>query len=201
MDLDLEGKARFDHMAVKEAVLPFTRFANVDTILGPEMKSTGGVMGLDKKFPLAFAKSQIGAGNCLPTEGRVFISVEDRHDEEAVEIAGRLQVFGFQLIATRGAQRFMVARGLRVESIDMVLRGQPHCVDAILNGEVQLVINTTDGAQAISDSFSIQRTAVTNNVPHYTTMTGAVAAVDGIEALSVAGLEVAPLQAYFKRSF
>ena len=200
-DFDLEGRARRDHMAVKEAVFPFTRFANVDTILGPEMKSTGEVMGLDENFPRAFAKSQIGAGNRLPTEGTAFISVKDRDKEVAVEIAGRLQALGFKLIATGGTQRFIAARGLRVEPINKVLEGRPHCVDAILNGEIQLVINTTEGAQAISDSFSIRRTAVTNNVPHYTTMTGAAAAVDGIEVLSAAGLEVTPLQAYFISSF
>ncbi|MDG2205189.1 MAG: carbamoyl-phosphate synthase large subunit [Alphaproteobacteria bacterium] len=200
-DFDLEGRARRDHMAVKEAVFPFTRFADVDTILGPEMKSTGEVMGLDENFPRAFAKSQIGAGNRLPTEGTAFISVKDRDKEVALEIAGRLQALGFKLIATGGTRRFIAARGLRVGPINKVLEGRPHCVDAILNGEIQLVINTTEGAQAISDSFSIRRTAVTNNVPHYTTMTGAAAAVDGIEVLSAAGLEVTPLQAYFISSF
>jgi carbamoyl-phosphate synthase large subunit len=200
-DFDLEGRARRDHMAVKEAVFPFTRFADVDTILGPEMKSTGEVMGLDENFPRAFAKSQIGAGNRLPTEGTAFISVKDRDKEVALEIAGRLQALGFKLIATGGTRRFIAARGLRVGPINKVLEGRPHCVDAILNGEIQLVINTTEGAQAISDSFSIRRTAVTNNVPHYTTMAGAAAAVDGIEALSAAGLEVTPLQAYFISSF
>ena len=157
-------------------------------------------MGLDKTFARAFAKSQIGAGNRLPTEGTAFISVKDRDKETAAEIAKRLQTLGFQLIATSGTQRFMASRGLSVEPINKVLEGRPHCVDAILNGEVQLVINTTEGAQAISDSFSIRRTAVTNNVPHYTTMTGAAAAVEGIEALSVARLEVMPLQAYFTTS-
>ena len=200
VDFDLESKACGDHMAVKEAVFPFTRFADVDTILGPEMKSTGEVMGLDENFPRAFAKSQIGAGNRLPKEGTAFISVKDRDKEVAAEIASRLEALGFKLIATGGTQRFMTARGLSVKSINKVLEGRPHCVDAILNGEVQLVINTTDGAQAISDSFSIRRTAVTNNVPHYTTMAGAAAAVDGIEALGAVGLDVAPLQAYFTTS-
>jgi len=200
-DFELEAKARRDHMAVKEAVFPFTRFPGVDTILGPEMKSTGEVMGLDENFPIAFAKSQLGAGNRLPTEGCAFISVKDRDKEAAAEIAGRLKALGFRLIATGGTQRFLVGRGLEVEAVNKVLEGRPHCVDAIVNGEVQLVINTTDGAQAIADSFSIRRTAVTNNVPHYTTMTGASAAVDGIEALRAARLEVAPLQAYFEVSF
>ncbi len=201
VDFDLETKAKRDHVAVKEAVFPFTRFAGVDTILGPEMKSTGEVMGLDENFARAFAKSQLGAGNRLPTAGTAFISVKDRDKEAAAEIAARLQALGFKLIATGGTQRFLSSRGLQVEAINKVLEGRPHCVDALLNGEVQLIINTTDGAQAIADSFSIRRTAVTNNVPHYTTMTGAAAAVDGIEALSMQGLEVAPLQAYFETSF
>ena len=200
-DFDLKSRAKRGHMAVKEAVFPFTRFPGVDTILGPEMKSTGEVMGLDEDFPRAFAKSQLGAGNRLPTEGTAFISVKDRDKETAAVIARRLQDLGFRLIGTGGTQRFLAAQGLNVEPVNKVLEGRPHCVDAIVNGEVQLVINTTEGAQAISDSFSIRREAVTNNVPHYTTMTGAAAAVDGIEALSTARLEVAPLQAYFDATF
>ena len=152
VDFDLEGKACGDHMAVKEAVFPFTRFADVDTILGPEMKSTGEVMGLDENFPRAFAKSQIGAGNRLPKEGTAFISVKDRDKEVAAEIASRLEALGFKLIATGGTQRFMTARGLSVKSINKVLEGRPHCVDAILNGEVQLVI-TPHGAQAYRTAF------------------------------------------------
>ncbi|MDD9878986.1 MAG: carbamoyl-phosphate synthase large subunit [Magnetovibrio sp.] len=200
-DFDLETKARRRHMAVKEAVFPFSRFPGVDTILGPEMKSTGEVMGLDEDFPRAFAKSQLGAGNRLPTEGTAFISVKDHDKRAAAVIARRLQDLGFRLIATGGTQRFLAAEGLEVEIVNKVLEGRPHCVDAIVNGQVQLIINTTEGAQAIADSFSIRRTAVTNNIPHYTTMTGASAAVDGIEALGAATLEVAPLQAYFEASF
>ncbi|MEK9725286.1 MAG: carbamoyl phosphate synthase large subunit, partial [Rhodospirillaceae bacterium] len=198
---DLEAKARRNHIAVKEAVFPFTRFADVDTILGPEMKSTGEVMGLDENFARAFAKSQLGAGTSLPTEGTAFISVKDKDKAAAAEIAARLKAMGFKLIATGGTQRYLAAQGLDVEAVNKVLEGRPHCVDAMLNGEVQLVINTTDGAQAIADSFSIRRTAVTHNLPHYTTMTGAAAAVDAIEAIRAAGLEVAPLQAYFDTSF
>jgi len=200
-DFDLETKAKRNHMAVKEAVFPFARFPGVDTILGPEMKSTGEVMGLDEDFPRAFAKAQLGAGNKLPLEGTAFISIKDRDKPAAAAIARRLQDMGFHLIATGGTQRFLDAEGLDVEQVNKVLEGRPHCVDAIVNGEVQMVINTTEGAQAISDSFSIRRSSVTNNVPHYTTMTGAAAAVDAIEALRAAALEVAPLQAYFEASF
>ena len=200
-DFDLETKAKRNHVAVKEAVFPFARFPGVDTILGPEMKSTGEVMGLDEDFPRAFAKAQLGAGNKLPLEGTAFISIKDRDKPAAAAIARRLQDMGFHLIATGGTQRFLDAEGLDVEQVNKVLEGRPHCVDAVVNGEVQMVINTTEGAQAISDSFSIRRSSVTNNVPHYTTMTGAAAAVDAIEALRAAALEVAPLQAYFEASF
>ena len=200
-DFDLASKAKRAHMAVKEAVFPFTRFPGVDTILGPEMKSTGEVMGLDVDFPRAFAKSQLGAGNRLPLEGTVFISVKDRDKPAAALLAKQLSDMGFELMATGGTQTYLADQGLRVMRVNKVLEGRPHCEDALLNGEVQLVINTTEGAQAIADSFSIRRSAVMNNVPHYTTMTAAKAAVDGIAALMTAALEVAPLQAYFESSY
>jgi len=200
-DFDLKSRAKRGHMAVKEAVFPFSRFPDVDTILGPEMKSTGEVMGLDEDFKRAFAKSQLGAGNQLPQGGTAFISVKDRDKDGAVELAGRLSGLGYKLIATGGTQRYLESQGLEVERINKVLEGRPHCEDAIVNGEVQLVINTTEGAQAIADSYSIRRSALTNNVPHYTTMTGAAAAIDALEALGAGKLEVAPLQAYFESEY
>ncbi|MBT6095787.1 MAG: carbamoyl-phosphate synthase large subunit [Rhodospirillaceae bacterium] len=200
-DFDLKSKAKRSHMAVKEAVFPFARFPGVDTILGPEMKSTGEVMGLDEDFPRAFAKSQLGAGNKLPLNGTVFISVKDRDKSAAATVARRLVDLGFKLMATGGTQKFLSEQGLEVARVNKVLEGRPHCEDAVVNGDVCLVINTTEGAQAIADSFSIRRSAVTNNVPHYTTMTAAFAAADGIEALKSATLEVAPLQAYFESSY
>ncbi len=200
-DFDLASKAKRAHMAVKEAVFPFTRFPGVDTNLGPQMKSTAEVMGLDVDFPRAFAKSQLGAGNRLPLEGTVFISVKDRDKPAAALLAKQLSDMGFELMATGGTQTYLADQGLRVMRVNKVLEGRPHCEDALLNGEVQLVINTTEGAQAIADSFSIRRSAVMNNVPHYTTMTAAKAAVDGIAALMTAALEVAPLQAYFESSY
>jgi len=200
-DFDLKSRAKRDHMAVKEAVFPFSRFPDVDTILGPEMKSTGEVMGLDEDFKRAFAKSQLGAGNQLPQAGTAFISVKDRDKDGAVKLARRLSGLGFKLIATGGTQRYLESQGLEVERINKVLEGRPHCEDAIVNGEVQLVINTTEGAQAIADSYSIRRSALTNNVPHYTTMTGAAAAIDALEALGAGKLEVAPLQAYFESEY
>ncbi len=198
---DLGNKARARHAAVKEAVFPFARFPGVDIILGPEMKSTGEVMGIDSDFARAFAKSQLGAGVRLPKEGTVFISVKDRDKPQAGELAGRLQGLGFSLLATSGTARHLDQAGLKVRRINKVLEGPPHCEDAITSGQVQLVINTTEGAQAIADSFSIRRSALVNNLPHYTTMAGAAAAVDAIEALLGGGLEVAPLQSYFTASF
>ncbi len=198
---DLGNRARARHAAVKEAVFPFARFPGVDIILGPEMKSTGEVMGIDSDFARAFAKSQLGAGVRLPKEGTVFISVKDRDKPQAGELAGRLQGLGFSLLATSGTARHLDQAGLKVRRINKVLEGPPHCEDAITSGQVQLVINTTEGAQAIADSFSIRRSALVNNLPHYTTMAGAAAAVDAIEALLGGGLEVAPLQSYFTASF
>jgi carbamoyl-phosphate synthase large subunit len=196
-----KAAAESGHVAVKEAVFPFARFPGVDILLGPEMKSTGEVMGIDADFERAFAKSQLGAGNELPLDGTVFISVKDRDKATAAALAKRLSALGFKLLATGGTQEFLAARGLRVERINKVLEGAPHCVEAITSGGVQLVINTTEGARAIADSYTIRRSALVHNIPHYTTMTGAAAAVGAIEAMAKGRLEVAPLQAYFEPSF
>jgi carbamoyl-phosphate synthase large subunit len=185
-----------DHISVKEAVLPFARFPGVDTILGPEMRSTGEVMGLDNNFGRAFAKSQIGAGTRLPVGGSVFISVKDG-DKDLIEAPARALVeMGFSLIATRGTARILSTAGLPVKTINKVLEGRPHVVDALKNGEIHLVFNTTDGAQALADSSSIRRAALTLKVPYYTTMAGAKAATEAIGALRAGSLEVAPLQSY-----
>jgi len=198
---DLPAVAKPAHVAVKEAVFPFARFPGVDVILGPEMKSTGEVMGLDTDFKRAFAKSQLASGARLPESGTVFISVKDRDKENVVDLARRLCGLGFGLMATGGTATHLKAAGLKVKKVKKVLEGRPHCVDAILNSEVQLIINTTEGAQAIADSFSIRRSALTQGVPHYTTMAGAAAAVAALEALRTGTLEVAPLQSYFSGSF
>ncbi|MDR3440636.1 carbamoyl-phosphate synthase large subunit [Telmatospirillum sp.] len=189
------------HVAVKEAVFPFARFPGVDILLGPEMKSTGEVMGIDSDFPRAFAKSQLGSGTRLPTEGTAFLSVRDADKPHLVDIARHLVELGFKVIATSGTADLLRAQGVDVGTINKVLEGRPHCVDAMLSGQVQLVVNTTEGAQAVSDSFSIRRTALTRNIPHYTTLAGARAAVDAIQALRAGTLDVAPLQSYFKTSF
>ncbi len=184
------------HISVKEAVLPFARFPGVDTVLGPEMRSTGEVMGVDASFARAFAKSQIGAGTRLPTSGTVFFSVKDGDKDLVVEPARALAAQGFSLIATRGTARILEAAGLKVGVINKVLEGRPHVVDALKNGEIHLVFNTTDGAQALVDSSSIRRAALTLKVPYYTTMAGAKAATEAIAALKAGSLEVAPLQSY-----
>ncbi|MEE8272017.1 MAG: carbamoyl-phosphate synthase large subunit, partial [Alphaproteobacteria bacterium] len=186
------------HTAVKEAVFPFARFPGVDTLLGPEMKSTGEVMGLDRDFGRAFAKSQLGAGVELPAVGAVFLSVRDQDKDAIVTLAERLHGMGFSLIATAGTSARLAAAGLPVRRINKVLEGQPHVVDAMINGDVQLVFNTTDGAQAIRDSFSLRRTALVNNIPYYTTVAGASAAVEAIAALKAGRLEVASLQSYLR---
>ena len=184
------------HISVKEAVLPFARFPGVDTILGPEMRSTGEVMGIDANFGRAFAKSQIGAGVKLPTSGTVFLSVREA-DKDLIEAPARALVeMGFSLIATRGTARTLAAAGLKVAVVNKVLEGRPHVVDALKNGAIHLVFNTTDGQQALIDSSSIRRAALTLKVPYYTTMAGAAAAIQAIQALRAGSLEVAPLQSY-----
>jgi len=189
------------HVAVKEAVFPFNRFPDVDTILGPEMKSTGEVMGLDSSFERAFAKSQLGAGVKLPESGTAFLSVRDSDKAAAIGVARRLIDSGFAIVATRGTAARLREAGLTVGVINKVLEGRPHCVDAIRSGDIQIVINTAAGAQSVTDSFDIRRSALTHGIPHYTTIAGARAAAHAIAALKSGTLEVAPLQAYFRGSF
>ena len=197
----LDDDAIAPHVAVKEAVFPFARFTGVDTILGPEMKSTGEVMGLDASFERAFAKSQLGAGVKLPDHGTVFLSVRDGDKGGLVPMARRLVDMGFAIMATRGTASRIRDAGLAVRVVNKVLEGRPHCVDAIQSGEVQLVINTAGSPQSVTDSFDIRRSALTHAIPHYTTIAGARAAVHAIAALKAGTLEVAPLQSYFRGSF
>jgi carbamoyl-phosphate synthase large subunit len=189
------------HVAVKEAVFPFARFPGVDVILGPEMKSTGEVMGIDVDFARAYAKSQIGAGSQLPRSGCCFISVRDSDKAAAISIGRDLIALGFTLLATKGTANALEAQGLTVARVNKVLEGRPHIVDAMLSGDVQLVVNTVEGAQATADSFSLRRAALTNSICYYTTLAGARAAVQAIRSLAAGGLEVAPLQSYLGRSF
>ncbi|MEM7653045.1 MAG: carbamoyl-phosphate synthase large subunit, partial [Pseudomonadota bacterium] len=185
------------HVAVKEAVFPFARFPGVDTILGPEMRSTGEVMGIDAAFGHAFAKAQMGAGVHLPRAGKVFISVRDRDKPAMLPIAKQLVDLGFEIVATRGTGGLLQKEGVPVHIVNKVLEGRPHIVDIMMDGGIALVFNTTDGAQAIADSFSLRRTAISQSVPYYTTVAGARACVHAISALLSDDLEVASLQSYF----
>ena len=184
------------HVAVKEAVFPFARFPGVDIILGPEMRSTGEVMGIDYDFNTAFAKSQIASGTFLPHAGTVFISVRDRDKAAMVVPASQLVAMGFALIATTGTAAYLREAGIAVTLVNKVLEGRPHIIDAMKNGQVALVFNTTEGTQAMRDSFELRRYALVHRIPYYTTVAGARAAVQGIAALRAGSLEVAPLQSY-----
>ena len=193
---DLPG-GELDHVGVKESVFPFARFPGVDTVLGPEMRSTGEVIGLDRSFAAAFAKSQLGAGARAPKGGNVFVSVRDADKERVVETIRLLTSLGFHAQATGGTARFLTERGIPTQKINKVSEGRPHIVDAIKNGSIQLVFNTTEGAQALADSRSLRQAALLHKVPYYTTLAGALAAAEGIKAYMSGDLEVRALQDYF----
>jgi carbamoyl-phosphate synthase large subunit len=189
------------HVAVKEAVFPFVKFPGVDTLLGPEMRSTGEVMGIDRSFDVAFAKSQIAASTRLPipdgkTKQRVFLSLNDTDKQGAVPLAQGLLALGFSVLATNGTYETLRKADLEVERVNKVHEGRPHCVDRMLDGDVHLVINTTQGSQAIKDSFSIRRTALMRGLPYFTTLSGARAAVGGIGKLQSGALTVCSLQEF-----
>ncbi len=186
----------YKHVAVKEAVFPFARFPGVDPVLGPEMRSTGEVMGIDSDFAMAFVKSQLGSGQVLPMDGTVFISVKDSDKDRVVAPVRELEAMGFKIIATRGTKRHLEANGIACEAINKVLEGRPHIVDAMKNGDVHLVFNTTEGAKALADSKDIRRTALLHHIPYYTTVAGAVAVTRAIRALKAGTLQVAPLQSF-----
>ena len=198
-------ETRYDHVAVKEAVFPFARFAGVDTVLGPEMRSTGEVMGLDWRregegpgpaFARAFAKSQLGGGTVLPASGAVFVSVKDADKPWIVEPVRLLLDRGFKVLATGGTATYLADQGLAVERVRKVLEGRPHIVDAMKNGDVQLVFNTTEGKQSLADSYEIRRTALMMKIPYFTTSAGALAAAQAITAMAHGPLDVRPLQGY-----
>ena len=189
---------RFD-VAVKEAVFPFLKFKGVDTLLGPEMKSTGEVMGLDKDFGRAYAKAQMSANYCLPLVGAVFISVRDKDKKPIVQIAKKLLQMGFKITATKGTAAALSEENISVTPVLKVIEGRPNIVDHIKNNEVQLVINTAEGKAAQEASFSIRRTALTHQIPYFTTVAGAVAAVRAIEALKSGTLDVRSIQECHQR--
>ena len=186
-----------NHVGVKEAVFPFARFPNVDTVLGPEMRSTGEVIGLDRSFDVAFAKSQLGGGTKVPVEGTVFVSVKDGDKSRVLPAMQMLAEMGFRIQATGGTLKALQASGVPAHKINKVSEGRPHVVDAIKNGGIQLVVNTTEGALALADSRSIRQAALLHKVPYYTTIAGALAAAQGIKAYKGGDLEVRALQDYF----
>ena len=185
-----------DHVAVKEAVFPFARFPGSDVVLGPEMKSTGEVMGIDRDFGLAFAKSQLGAGVELPLSGRVFVSVRDEDKPAFIDICRDLHEMGFEIFATGGTMTVLTGAGVPATRINKVMEGRPHAVDAMLSGDIQLVINTAMGAASMRDSFSLRHTALKNKIPYYTTVSGSRAAAQAIRALQKGDLGVRTLQGF-----
>jgi len=195
------AKSTVPHMSVKTPVFPFARFPGVDVVLGPEMKSTGEVMGVDRNFARAYAKAQIGAGIRLPLKGTCFISVKDSDKGAAIVLALQLINLGFDLVATTGTAAALQSAGVPIRRVNKVYEGQPHIVDALIDGDVQMLINTTaSGAQMLADSLSLRRTALMRGIPNYTTIPGARAAIEAIAALQTGSLEVSPIQAYVKKS-
>ncbi|MEL7482416.1 MAG: carbamoyl-phosphate synthase large subunit, partial [Pseudomonadota bacterium] len=180
--------------AVKEAVFPFARFSGVDPVLGPEMRSTGEVMGWDDDFGAAFLKSQIAGGVTLPTSGQVFISLKDGDKPSMLEGARTLVSEGFSIVATTGTATFLTENGIDVTPVNKVVEGQPHIVDAMINGEIDLVFNTTEGAQSLKDSASIRSTAVSRKIPYFTTLSASLASIQAILAQKRRPLDVCPLQ-------
>jgi carbamoyl-phosphate synthase large subunit len=193
---DLSPRATGTHIAVKEAVFPFARFPGVDPVLGPEMKSTGEVMGIDSDFATAFAKAQLGGGTRLPQSGNVFISVKDSDKTLILDAARDLVGLGFTLVATDGTARALAAAGLPVTQVNKVAEGRPHIVDRIKDGDIALIFNTTEGVQSLKDSASIRASALYGRVPYFTTAAASIASVAAIAALRRRPLEVKPLQAY-----
>ena len=195
-ELDFTREVVPSHVSCKESVFPFDRFSGVDTILGPEMKSTGEVMGIDSSFGLAFAKSQLAAGQKLPLSGTVFVSVKDEDKMALLEIVFNLYDLGFKIVATRGTAAFLSQHGISIQRVNKVREGRPHVVDMIKNGQIDLVINTTSSKKAISESYSIRRASLTFNIPYTTTLAGARATALAIKAIIEGKLEVKAIQEY-----
>jgi len=197
-EFNLASEREMRHIAVKEAVFPFDRFHGVDTILGPEMKSTGEVMGIDENFGLAYAKAQESSYNTLPLSGKIFISLKDKDKPGICHIVRKFQDMGFDVIATRGTAEHLRSKGITVSVINKVAEGRPHIVDLIKNKEISFVINTVTGAQAQKDSFSIRQSALQYRVPFTTTLSGANAVVNAVERLLMGKITIKSLQEYHK---
>jgi carbamoyl-phosphate synthase large subunit len=193
-------KRDIGHIAVKAPMFPFARFPGTDPVLGPEMKSTGEVMGIDHDFDIAFAKALLGAGMALPDGGTAFVSVKEAHKEQIIPAVEKLIELGFKIIATAGTATHLASRGLAVSPVNKVAQGRPHIVDRLLDGDVDLVFNTTEGWQSLKDSHSIRATALARKVPYFTTAAASLAAARSIEAVRGLALEVASLQSYYSAS-
>ena len=198
-ELGFTKEVRIDHFAVKQAVFPFVRFPGGDAVLGPEMKSTGEVMGIDSTFGLAFAKSQQGAGHVLPLEGRVFVSVRDRDKRDIIFIAKKLVDLGFELFATEGTAAALAHNDVPVAGLQRISVGRPNVLDLIKNKEIKLVINTVSGKHPREDEVYIRNQAIANAIPLISTVAAARAVVNGIEALKKRGISVKTLQEYGQR--
>jgi carbamoyl-phosphate synthase large subunit len=197
-ELGFTEEVEHDHFAVKEAVFPFLKFPGIDTLLGPEMLSTGEVMGISDDFGIAFAKSQIAAGNTLPTAGNVFFSIQDRDKSRAVEVARKLHGLGFKIMATKGTCIAFIKNNIPSQFMLKITEGRPNIVDAIINDEADLIINTTGGKKSIKDSFSIRRSALDRQVPYVTTIRGATVVARAIEAMKRRKIGVKPIQLYYR---
>ena len=197
--LGMTGEVEISHLAVKEAVFPFDKFPGVDVILGPEMKSTGEVMGIDEDFGLAYAKAQMSSNNRIPTSGTIFISVKDQDKSHIIEIARKLKDLKFRLVATRGTANYLQNAGITVEMINKLTEGRPHIVDMIKNGQINFIINTPEGAQSQKDSMYIRRSALQYRVPYTTTISGARAVIMAVEMLLKKELNIKSIQEYHKR--
>jgi len=197
-ELGLSSECEISHFSVKEAVFPFDRFTGVDTLLGPEMKSTGEVMGIDKDFGRAYAKAQISAHNMMPLKGNIFISVKDKDKPAIMPLAKTLASLGFTMDATKGTAFYLQQQGIKVETINKVMEGSPHCVDLLKSNKIDFIINTVTGAKAQKDSFSIRESALQHNIPYTTTVAGARATVNAIEIMVTKQINVKSIQEYHK---
>ena len=195
-ELGVVEKTSVSHIAVKESVFPFNKFDNVDILLGPEMKSTGEVMGIDQSFGMAFAKAQLSIGIILPAKGSVFISVKDVDKPDALMIAKEFSELGYYIVATKGTAQYLNDHNLKAVPINKVKEGSPHIVENIENGDIQYVVNTTFGEQSIKDSFSLRRASLNTNIPYYTTIAGSFALLKALRALKDNNMKVTSLQEY-----
>ena len=195
-ELGITREASVSHFSIKESVFPFNKFDNVDTLLGPEMKSTGEVMGIDKTFGMAFAKAQLSTGIQLSNKGSVFISVKDFDKNDALKIAEDFIELGYQIFATRGTAQYLKNKNLEVTFVNKVKEGSPHIVEKIKSGDIQFVINTTFGEQSIKDSYSLRRASLTTNIPYYTTIAGSFALLKALKAMKYNIMQVTSLQEY-----